>query len=334
MNYKVKDGNPLKELPFGYTHETLKEEEEYKKFLALAKEDKAIAKAITAEHKNNVEARQNFANTAAQLGFKSLAKRISSNDLFLIRYADLMGRNGNINEDISSNYIVAMGDMRAMLLQDTERLVTLGKIQKKYDKKNELVRQYGNEWRKHIPEGYSTFNPFSGQFIEFAHSLDDKILDAAFENLCEQLGMPEEHTEALRSLLAYKNNTAMVLPDEIVQTLNKMSETPKRSPIAKFVKALTSPWKKYVLYAPTRVWKYNLRNVTGDIDAALAGDPTVMKFLPEAMKELYVAYYGDPSKVSKELKEFQARRGFDIRGCSVLRRRKAAQGVQRAYQRN
>lgn len=101
----------------------------------------------------------------------------------------------------------------------------------------------------------------------------------------------------------------MVLPNEIVQTLKKMSEPNPRSPLVKFAKALTSPWKKYVLYAPTRVWKYNLRNITGDLDAALAGDPTCIFYLPKAIGELFVAYYGDPSKVSQELKEFQARGG-------------------------
>ena len=167
-NYKDKDGNPLKELPFGFTHETL--EVEYKKFFTLARKDKAIGNAIRTEYENNAKARQVLVDTATNFGLKSLAKRVSSNDLFLVRYAGLLGGDGDINEDISSNYIVAMGNMRTMMLQDTERLNTLGKIHKKYDKKNELVRQYGNEWRKHIPKGYSTFNPFNGQFIEFAHA--------------------------------------------------------------------------------------------------------------------------------------------------------------------
>ena len=72
---------------------------------------------------------------------------------------------------------------------------------------------------------------------------------------------------------------------------------------------LTSIWKKSALYLLPRAFKYNARNVTGDLDAVLAGDPTAVRWLPQSIYELFTAYYGKPEKISSELKQFQARGG-------------------------
>ena len=302
-NFALANPASREHLPLGYNAKSLILD--YKKFLALAQKDKAIWDAVTAEYNYNKKARQDLAALATRLGLRTLAKRISSNDLFLIQYADLIAHN-----EINSNYILAIGDMRTAMLQDIERLTALQKIKAKYDKKRGLISQFGDNWRLHIPSGYSIFNPMANGFIQSAQSLSDTVLGMALDEAGRQLGLSDKTMDNLRSKVSDKLGTQlMVLPDEITKTLNKLTEKKQRSELTQFVKDITTGWKKYTLYFITRAAKYNTRNITGDLDAALAGDPTCIRFLPKAVSELFTAYYGDQSKVSQELKDFQARGG-------------------------
>ena len=303
--YAFKKNNPDADLPMEFTPESLKADRDY--LVSLAKKDKKILNALLTEDANNKKARQDLVNLANELGFASLAKRLQSTDLFLIQYAKLLG-----GQDFNTNYVIAIADMRTTMLQDLERLLAVKKLKEKdYDKKAELIRKYGaKEWKRYIPKGYSIFNPLSGQFIQSAHSLTENVIGVALEEAGKQLGLSDKTMSMLRAKLSDKFDTQdMVLPDEITQTLDKLTKPNERSPLYKFAKTLTNGWKKYVLYFPTRVWKYNLRNITGDLDAALAGDPTMIRFFPQAFSELTTAFYGDKTKISSELKEFQARGG-------------------------
>ena len=173
-------------LPLGFTSQSLVQE--YNKFLALTKKDKDILKAAKTEYSNNKKARHDLVQLANELGFKSLAQRLQSNDLFLIQYSDLIS-----GDDINANYVIATAEMRSTLLQDFEHLLAIKKLKDKgYDKKADLVRQFGHEWEKHIPEGYSIFNPLSGQFIQSAHSLTDNVLGLALEEAGKQLGLSDK----------------------------------------------------------------------------------------------------------------------------------------------
>ena len=46
-----------------------------------------------------------------------------------------------------------------------------------------------------------------------------------------------------------------------------------KSTIAEGSKALLTAWKVWQLISPRRMFKYNLRNLTGDSDAAFVGNP-------------------------------------------------------------
>ena len=305
-NFALANPPSRENLPLGYDAQSLVQD--YNEFLSIAKNDKAIWDAVQAEHNNNKQARQDLINLANKLGFKSLAKRIADNGLFLVQYAQLLD---NDDYSFNTNYIVAIADMRSTLLQDFERLLAVHKLRDKgYDKKRELVSKFGNEWKLHIPDGYSIFNPLTGNFIQSAHSLTDNVLGAALEEAGRLLGLSDKTMSLLRSKVAEPFGTQlMVLPNEITQTLLNMSVPNRHSSLYKLAKSITTGWKKYTLYFLTRAGKYNFRNITGDMDAVLAGDPTALRFLPQALKELSTAYYGDQSNVSQELKEFQARGG-------------------------
>ena len=316
--YSFKRHNPNASLPLHFTAETLQADKN--KFVELAKRDKKIMNALMAEDKNNKKARQDLINLANELGFKSLAAKLQANDMFLIQYADLLGKPEISSNDFNTNYVIAVGTTRTMLLNDFERMLAVKKLQQKgYDKKAELIQKFGTdkntkynrpEWMLHIPKGYSIFNPLNGEFISSAHSLTENIMAAALDDAAELLGLSEDTMAKLREKIAEPFDTQlMVLPNELTLTLKNLSVPNNRTPLGHFAKTITNGWKKYVLYFPTRVWKYMFRNITGDLDALLTGDPTAVRFIPQAFSDLSTAYYGDMANVSDELKEFQARGG-------------------------
>ena len=63
----------------------------------------------------------------------------------------------------------------------------------------------------------------------------------------------------------------------------------------KALKNLTNAWKVWQLISPNRYIKYNLRNLTGDADHLLAGNPGAFKKVSQAIKELYDITFADRS---------------------------------------
>lgn len=115
--------------------------------------------------------------------------------------------------------------------------------------------------------------------------------------------------KALRSKVTDKSGSPlMVLPDAVVETLETMAAPKARGNFEKVVKRLTTGWKKWMLFFPTRAFKYNVRNITGDLDVVIAGNPKALRHLPQALSELWELYYGN-GKPSDELFEFQKRGG-------------------------
>lgn len=82
-----------------------------------------------------------------------------------------------------------------------------------------------------------------------------------------------------------------VVPHEVAQTLDAMADrlAPNQGLVGGAFAALQRAWKVNVLIGPTRFWKYNLRNLTGDAEAIMLGNPRVMSEVPAAARELWDA---------------------------------------------
>ena len=300
--YTFKRYNPGANLPLGFTQETLKLERE--KFSRLAQNDSNILQAINAEREVHEAIRNELSTLAAELGMKKFAEKVKRYDFYILDYARVI-KGSNVN----ANYISAMGDFRTKQLQDIERLKALKDIRGNYDIKKKLQEKFGPQWGLHIPEGYRTFNPLAGQFVHSAHTLTENILDMAIEQSGRDLGLSDKEVrEFKRKLSDNSGEQLLVLPNEIIDSLDGLSKYNETGPIMKILKAITSGWKKAVLFFPTRAFKYNLRNLTGDADALIAGNPQALKFTGKALSDLLSFYYGS-GKISPELKEFQERGG-------------------------
>ena len=301
--YTFKRYNPNSQLPLGFTPQSLKTERE--RFLALAQKDSYIMNAIQAEHGSHSSIQKELATLADSLNMKKFAEKVRRYDFYVLDYARLLG-----SGDFNANYIQAVAETRNDYLQDIERLNTLLEIKKKYDIKDSLIKKFGDKWQNNIPDGYAVFNPLMGRFIHSAHSLTENILDMAIEQASEHMNLSEKTINDFRKKLSdNSSNHLLVLPEAIVRTLNGLGRPIHRTPLGKIAKTITTGWKKYILYFPTRAFKYNIRNMTGDLDAVIAGNPHALTYMGQAISELYELYYGDSDNISNELREFQKRGG-------------------------
>lgn len=301
--YSFKRHNPDAALPLGFTPDTLKSERI--RFYAMAQKDNSILDALRAEHETHIAIQKQLADKAQKLGLAKFAEKVKRYDFYFLDYARLLG-----GDDFYANYVEAVAETRNEYLQDIERLNALLEIRDKHDIKQELITKFGKDWQRHIPKGYKIFNPLAGRFLHSAHTLTENILDMALEQAGKNSGISNEAIQDFRQKLSDNSDShLLVLPSELSDTLTNMTKGKQRGPLGKIAKAITTGWKKYVLYFPTRAFKYNIRNMTGDLDAAIAGNPQSLSYLRQAMSELWELYYGNRDNITSELKEFQKRGG-------------------------
>lgn len=299
----LKKQNPNVKLPMGFSPQSFSAE--LRKFIALVKADEAIMTAVQSEITLHKSINEKLAKFAEALGLPKLAEKARHNDFYVLEYSRLLKGQG-----VDANYIRAVAEIRAQQLKDIEHMKALLKLRAKYGgMKKKLIDKFGDDWKKHIPNGYKTFSPLRGNFILSAHSLTENLLGVSLEIAGKNLGLSEDTLKALRSKVT-DNSAAhiMVLPDAIVDTLESLCIPNSRGWLYNIAKRLTTFWKKWMLFFPTRAIKYNIRNITGDLDAALAGNPLAVAYIPQAISELWEAYYGS-GDVSQELREFQERGG-------------------------
>lgn len=147
------------------------------------------------------------------------------------------------------------------------------------------------EWRDKIPEGYTTWQPREGSSFYMASSIPESVAQRVLTGAMEEVGVSAEQIhQVLAKGSPFKE---MVVKQEVADTLNKISQPPSDNPIAALSRSIIRPWKFWVLMSPTRLIKYNLRNITGDADVLFAMNPSAFKKVPQAVKELYQVFYGD-----------------------------------------
>ena len=148
------------------------------------------------------------------------------------------------------------------------------------------------------PDEHVFFHPDYGFITFFAH---DGILE--LHHMC---GNGKQWQKILVQIM--KDNELTKIR-AFTDTLQKMSNPIQHGALANFFINLTSAWKKTALYLLPRAAKYNIRNLTGDLDAVIAGNPDALRYLPKSIKELFSVYYGNSDNISPELKRFQAHGG-------------------------
>lgn len=296
-NYQDAEGNEIeKELPFGYTPETL--DEDLGRFEEAAK-DPAVKAAL--------ERRQKFMHTLRDdlVDRKLLPKKVKDvEDYFhhqVLQYmngerydSDGLGmrrlapnkkgwqktRKGSA-KNYNTDYLDAEFAVISQALQQLKVQDGLRRLRELNDVASILKANYGDAWKKRIPEGYVGWQPTKGNAFYPALSISEKAL----QNYIDGTKLLTEGD--FKEILAVgARREEWIIPKELAATLDNFRPQ-KENILGKAVSAGINGWKKWTLTAPHRVLKYNLNNLSGDTDATLAYDPAIAgKYAYKAAKDL------------------------------------------------
>ena len=116
-------------------------------------------------------------------------------------------------------------------------------------------------------------------------------VDLITDKMLEEIQIPREYIRQVKAVASVY--PAMVVKEEVSLTLENFKKDPLDNVISQAAVYLTRPWKIYVLTAPDRWYKYNLRNLSGDAEAVFVGNPSAFKKVPQAVMELYEVMFKD-----------------------------------------
>lgn len=183
-------------------------------------------------------------------------------------------------------------------IQEREAFIK-GTLQKDY-----LEWKYGIDDRL-VPETHGKWQPREGNVFYMVDSIPAKLAEKIMKS-----GLEEISKEDLSKTLAIgRDRKEFVLKQEVIDTLNNLTKTKEAGIFADADKALMKSWKVWQLISPRRLLKYNIRNLTGDADAAFVGNPRGFLKTPQAVKELMGIFSGK-KEITGELKEYFDRGGF------------------------
>lgn len=187
--------------------------------------------------------------------------------------------------------------------------------------RNYIDPQNADELVKRLaPEGYRTWQPDEGKLLFTVKTLPEHVIDAMIDKLDAPAGIDagafRAALEGARSQLAMGGDRyTMILPEEVADTLSNLRREELDGMFEHFVREPVRWWKRWVLINPRRVFKYNLNNLTGDLDAVVAGNPHMLRRVKEAAIELANVRLGK-ERASARYEEAVARGVFDS-GLSV-----------------
>jgi len=200
--------------------------------------------------------------------------------------------------EINTDYLQAEHEVMAQMLYDIEVANTIKKVDTEYNiidslKKKAIAerKKTGNpdiSWEDYIPEGYTTWQPTDGNIFYMADSIPAKIATQLEKGLLEEFGISKDQ---LRKVLAVGGKRRQfVVKDEVAATLDNMARLRSENPFLEAQRTLINKWKQWQLISPRRLFKYNIRNLTGDAEAVFVGNPSGFTKLPKALRELYSVF--------------------------------------------
>lgn len=201
----------------------------------------------------------------------------------------LRRRRGSIL-DINTDYLQAETEVLSQMLFDTEIARTLKFFENNYDISSQLKANAkkvgdGKNWQEYLPEGYTIYQPKEGNLFYLADTIPSKIAQKITEG---NIDIGDLNPNILRQALAMGGKRRQwAIPEKLAVTLENFGAAKSPSIISQGLYSVVRAWKIWTLLSPRRFIKYNLRNLTGDVDAAFVGNPRGFRKAPRAMRELW-----------------------------------------------
>jgi len=325
----VREAEAGRDLPFGFTRDTVMRERAA--FDRLVEQNVDVAEAVAKRRLVWKALKTDYITALKDIGV-DVEGRLQNPDYFrhqVLEYANLKSiygpgkrlktptgrgflrkRTGS-EFDINANYLEAEFEVMAQMFHDIETARVIKFIEEKHDimaRVREDAKARNVAIEDALPEGYDLWQPREGSTFYLADSLPSKIAQEIHQGLMGEMGLSP--TDLRKVLAVGRPRRQYALKHEIIAQLEDLAPHFSNNMLNVLGRDLTSMWKKWQLFSPWRFLKYNLRNMTGDADAAFAGNPAGFKELPSAIVELYPAFFSKKS-MHPEVREWFRRGGFE-----------------------
>jgi len=182
--------------------------------------------------------------------------------------------------------------------------------------RNKFVKDtVGKDWvtyRDLVPEGYALHKPEAGSTFYFANSIADQAISQV---LAGRKNLPD----AIRQVLARGRDEEWVVKEGISKTLNGFRPAVGDSLPAQMSKGVLTTWKQWILMNPFRVIKYNINNMSGDMDIVLAYDPKIISgYFMQSFNDLWASFRGNASEALMDELSEMIKRGVVGSGMTQI----------------
>ena len=194
--------------------------------------------------------------------------------------------------DYNTEYIESEFEVVAQSIAQIETVKAIRKIKNQVDISDKLKEQAKEQgiknWKDILPDGYTLWQPEKGNHFFLVNAISDKTLQNLFSGQLNDLNLDKDETELVHKVLSVgQKKTEFAVPERIAKQLDSMKPAREDFAFEKIARTLNTNWKIWTLLNPLKVTRYNLNNMSGDLDIVLAYDPTILKHFKSAAKDLY-----------------------------------------------
>jgi hypothetical protein len=194
------------------------------------------------------------------------------------------GREGS-ELDINTNFLEAEFEVYSQSLKELATKKALDEVLLLNDMAAELRQQAKQEgvsdWKSLIPADHVIWQPEKGSVFYKGQTLPENIITRFVEQNPSFAEVAEKFRQV--TILGGKK-TEVVIPEGLAKTLDNLRTNREDATLDTINKKLIGGWKVWTLLSPRRALKYNLNNMSGDLDIALAADPGILKHFSTAWK--------------------------------------------------
>lgn len=128
--------------------------------------------------------------------------------------------------------------------------------------------------------------PFTAWYM--TNSISDKVVETVIG------GQRALQTEDVQMTLTRGADVEWVLPVELADTLDNFRDFKDEGVLSEVSQTVLNRWKQWILINPYRYFKYNLNNMSGDLDIVFAYQPKIItKHFSRAAKDLFAQMRGN-----------------------------------------
>lgn len=186
------------------------------------------------------------------------------------------GRQGS-ELDINTNFLEAEFEVFSQGLKELATKKTLDEVLTLNDLspglKTQAKKEGVKEWKDLIPEGHVIWQPEKGSMFYRGQTMPEQIVTKFIGENPHFADIAKKFKEV--TILGGKK-TEVVIPSGLAKTLDSLRTDRETATLDTVNQKMLGAWKVWTLLSPRRAIKYNLNNMSGDLDAAVAADPAIV----------------------------------------------------------